>query len=82
MVGAFVANTGANVRVAITGAGPCVFRIPELEIALTSNFTPDAIADISVPPDGLNSDLHGSSGYRAHLITVMTRRAVATALGR
>jgi carbon-monoxide dehydrogenase medium subunit len=80
MVGAFVAKAEANIRVAITGAGPCVFRIPEFEVALASDFTPDAIANIRVPSDGLNSDLHGSSEYRAHLITAMTKRAVLAAL--
>jgi carbon-monoxide dehydrogenase medium subunit len=77
MVGVMVAKIGNAVRVAVTGAGPCVFRMPEMEQALASNFTPDAIKDIKVSPDGLNSDLHGSAAYRAHLVTVMARRAVA-----
>ena len=66
-----------GVRVAVTGAGPCVFRVPEMEAALASNFTPDAIKDIQIPADGLNSDIHASAEYRAHLVNVMARRAVA-----
>ena len=77
MVGVMVAKRGSEVRVAVTGAGPCVFRVPEMEQALAGNFTPDAVKDIKVSPDGLNSDIHGSADYRAHLVTVMARRAVA-----
>jgi carbon-monoxide dehydrogenase medium subunit len=76
IVGAFVARTPAGVRVAITGAGPCVFRIPEMEAALARSFTPDAIKDITIPDTNLNSDIHASAEYRAHLVTVMARRAV------
>jgi aerobic carbon-monoxide dehydrogenase medium subunit len=77
IVGVFVAKSGAGVRVAVTGAGPCVFRVPAMEQALTKSFTADAIKDIKVPASNLNSDIHASSEYRAHLITVMARRAVA-----
>jgi aerobic carbon-monoxide dehydrogenase medium subunit len=77
IVGVFVARTGGGVRLAVTGAGPCVFRVPEMEKALTGSFTPDAIKDITVPADGLNSDIHASAEYRSHLIGVMARRAVA-----
>jgi carbon-monoxide dehydrogenase medium subunit len=78
LVGAFVAKTGDGVRVAITGAGQAgVFRQTEMENALTANFSPDAIAGIDVSPDNLNSDIHASSEYRAHLIGVMVKRAVA-----
>jgi carbon-monoxide dehydrogenase medium subunit len=77
IVGAFVARTPAGVRVAITGAGPCVFRVPEMEAALARSFTPDAIKDITIPDTDLNSDIHASAEYRAHLVTVMARRAVA-----
>jgi len=72
----FVAKTGKGVRVAVTGAGPCVFRVKAMEDALAKNFSADAIKDITVPADGLNSDIHGSAEYRAHLVNVMARRAV------
>src|SRR4051795_4741927 len=77
IVGVFVAKTPSGVRVAVTGAGPCVFRITEMEAALGRNFSPDAIKDIQIPADGLNSDIHASAEYRAHLVNVMARRAVA-----
>ena len=80
IVGVFVADTGGGVRVAVTGAGPSVFRIGEMERALSSKFAPDAVAGIKVPPGGLNSDMHASAEYRAHLITVMAKRAVDQAL--
>ena len=80
MVGVFVAQ-GEGIRVAVTGAGPCVFRVPEMEAALKERFAPDAVADVAVSPGTLNSDLHGSAEYRAHLIRVMAKRAVAAALG-
>ena len=78
IVGAFVAKASGGIRVAITGAGQDgVFRQTEMESALTANFSPDAVAGISVSPDDLNSDIHASSEYRAHLIGVMVKRAVA-----
>jgi carbon-monoxide dehydrogenase medium subunit len=80
MVGVFVAVLADSVHVAVTGAAPCVFRIPEMEAALAKDFTPEAIARIAVPPDGLNADLFGSAEYRAHLIGVMARRAIAAAV--
>ncbi len=80
MVGVFVAKGPAGVRVAVTGAGQDgVFRQKEMEQALSSNWSPDAIKDIKVSPDGLNGDIHASADYRAHLIGVMARRAVAAA---
>lgn len=76
MVGVFVAKTANGVRVAVTGAGPSVFRVKAMEEALAKNFSSDAIKDIKIPADGLNSDIHGSAEYRAHLVNVMARRAV------
>jgi aerobic carbon-monoxide dehydrogenase medium subunit len=80
LAGVFVARTKDGVRVAVTGAGPCVFRAPAMEAALSKSFTPDAVAKISVAADGLNSDIHASAEYRANLVTVMARRAVEAAL--
>jgi carbon-monoxide dehydrogenase medium subunit len=77
IVGVFVARTPAGVRVAVAGAGACVFRVPEMEAALARSFTPDAIKDIQIPDGDLNSDIHASAEYRAHLVTVMAGRAVA-----
>jgi aerobic carbon-monoxide dehydrogenase medium subunit len=76
IVGVFVAKTGNAVRVAVTGAGAGVFRAKELEDALSKSFLPTAVEGIKIPPDGLNSDIHASAEYRAHLITVMAKRAV------
>jgi carbon-monoxide dehydrogenase medium subunit len=81
IVGAFVAKTAGGVRVAVTGAGPCVFRVPEMEKALGSKFAADSVANIKVADKGLNSDIHASAEYRAHLVTVMAKRAVAEAVG-
>ena len=80
IVGVMVAQSDAQARVAVTGAGPCVFRIGEMEQALSKRFNPDAVADVKLPSEGLNSDIHASDEYRAHLVTVMARRAVAAAL--
>ncbi len=80
MVGVFVAKTGSGVRVAVTGAGSGgVFRQAEMEQALAANFSPDAIKGIKIDPNGMLSDLHGDAEYRAHLVGVMARRAVASA---
>jgi len=80
IVGVFVADFGGGkVRVAVTGAGPCAFRQADMEKALAAKFAPDAVAGIKVKADGLNNDLHASPEYRAHLVTVMCKRAVEAA---
>ncbi len=79
MAGAFVAKTGGAVRVAINGAGPCVFRQTAMEAALTASWSAAAVAGVKQAADDLNSDIHGSAEYRAHLVTVMAKRAVVAA---
>jgi carbon-monoxide dehydrogenase medium subunit len=79
IVGVMVAQTGGGVRVAVTGAGPCVFRLPDFEQALASNFSPSAVDGLKVSPGNLNSDIHASAEYRAHLVKVMAKRAIAAA---
>jgi aerobic carbon-monoxide dehydrogenase medium subunit len=77
LVGVFVARTASGVRVAVTGAGPCVFRAKTIESALSERFSAEALAGLRFPTDGLNADLHGDAQYRAHLIGVLARRAVS-----
>ncbi len=80
LVGVFVARFADGVRVAVTGASEeGVFRWREAEAALSANFAPDALDGLSVDAEGMIADLHGSKEYRAHLVTVMTKRAVAAA---
>ena len=80
MVGVFVAKTAGGVRVAVTGAGQGgVFRQTAMEAALAAISRADAIGGIATPAAGLNSDIHGSAEYRAHLVGVMAKRAVAKA---
>ena len=79
LVGVFVARTKSGVRVAVTGAGPCVFRETVLEQALTRTFAADAVKNIDIAASNLNSDIHGSAEYRAHLVGVLAARAVARA---
>ena len=80
LTGAFVAQYADGVRVAITGASEGgVFRWSEAEAALSGDFSPEALSGLSVPAGGMIGDLHGTPGYRAHLVGVMTRRAVAAA---
>jgi carbon-monoxide dehydrogenase medium subunit len=81
VVGVMVSEGSAGTRVAVTGAGPSVFRVAEMEQALGGGFSSDAVAGISVPAAGLNTDIHASDEYRAHLVTVMARRAVDAASG-
>lgn len=79
MAGAFVSKGQMGVRVAINGAGPCVFRQSAMEAALAANWSPEAVANIPQEAGGLNGDIHGSAEYRAHLVTVMAKRAVVAA---
>jgi carbon-monoxide dehydrogenase medium subunit len=78
-VGVCVAKTAGKVRVAVTGAASCVFRVPEMEAALERLFEPGAVAQIKIAAADLNSDMHADAAYRAHLVTVMAKKAVAAA---
>lgn len=83
LVGVFVAKRASEARVAVTGAGSNgVFRVPEMEQALSQRFAPEALDGITVPPDDMNSDMHADAAYRAHLVGVMARRAVQAATSR
>jgi len=80
IVGVFVAQTAGGVRVAVTGAGSSgVFRADALEKALDANFAASALDGAKIPEDGLNADMHADAAYRAHLIVVLAKRAVAAA---
>jgi aerobic carbon-monoxide dehydrogenase medium subunit len=79
LVGVFVGKGPAGVRVAVTGAGACVFRVKALEDKLAASWSASACDGVSVSAAGLNSDLHGSAEYRAALIPVLAKRAVAAA---
>ncbi|MBQ1763665.1 MAG: xanthine dehydrogenase family protein subunit M [Aquincola sp.] len=79
LVGVFVSRGPAGTRVAVTGAGPCVFRVKALEDALSASWSAAACEGVKVSADGLNTDLHGSAAYRAALIPVLAGRAVAGA---
>ena len=81
LTGVFVAKTAGGVRVAITGAASSVFRATDMENALAANFTEAAARGVTIAPDDLNTDMHASAEYRAHLIPVLTARAVRAANG-
>lgn len=81
MVGVFVAQTAGGVRVAVTGAAPCVYRQADMEAALAGDFSSGAIAGVAQSADDMNADIHASAEYRAHLVGVMARRAVDAANG-
>ena len=80
LVGVFVAKYASGVRVAVTGASEGgVFRWSEAEAALGDNFSAEALSGLSIAPDDMIQDLHGSKAYRAHMVKVMTSRAVTAA---
>jgi carbon-monoxide dehydrogenase medium subunit len=78
LVGVFVAKSASGVKVAVTGAAPVVFRAPTLERLLSEKFSPDILAGFRFPADGLNADMHGDAEFRANLVGVLARRAVAS----
>jgi len=78
LVGVYVAKLKKETRVAITGAANCVYRSKVLEIALSNNFSPSAIDNVNIPSIELNEDIHASAEYRAHMIKVMTKKAVSS----
>jgi len=82
MAGVFIAQTAVGVRVAVTGAGPGVFRWKEAEAALAKNFKPAAIEGIKLDASGLNTDIHADREYRANLVRVMAKRAAAKLSGK
>ena len=80
LVGVFVSKRGSDIRVAVTGAGGNgVFRVTAFEEALKKRFSPKSIEGISVPAEGMSSDIHAGAEYRAHLVGVLARRALAAA---
>ena len=76
IVGVFVSQGSAGVRVAVSGAGAGVFRVSEMESALAQSFLSSSVANLKISDEGLNEDIHASTEYRAHLVTVMAKRAV------
>jgi len=80
MCGVFVTQGAGGIRVAVTGAGSDgVFRATDMEAALGGSFSADALEGITVSADGMLSDIHGDAAYRANLVKVMAKRAVAAA---
>ena len=77
IVGVLVAETSSGVRVAVTGAASCVFRVQTMEVALENEFAADAIALLTLDSTEFNEDIHASAEYRGHLVNVMARRAVS-----
>ena len=78
LVGVYIAKLKKEVRVAITGAGNCVFRDKNIEEALSKNFSSSAIDNMDISSKNLNSDIHASAEYRAHIIKVMAKKAVSS----
>ncbi len=80
VVGVMVADFSGSIRVGVTGAGPCAFRASGIEEVLNRELSADAVDGVEVPDAGFNSDLHASGEYRAHLVKIMAKRAVADLL--
>ena len=78
IVGVMVAETAYGVRVGVTGAGPCAFRATGLEEALNRSIEGTDIDSVSIDDSDFNSDIHASTEYRAHLVKVLTKRAIAS----
>jgi carbon-monoxide dehydrogenase medium subunit len=83
LVGVFVSKRGADIRVAVTGAGSNgVFRVKSFEEALKKRFAAKSLEGMTIPATGMNSDIHAGADYRAHLVGVLARRALAKATAR
>jgi carbon-monoxide dehydrogenase medium subunit len=77
LVGVFVSKRSSEIRVAVTGAGANgVFRVTAFEEALKKRFASKSLEGLSVPADGMSSDIHAGADYRAHLVGVLARRAL------
>ncbi|MGI9570069.1 MAG: FAD binding domain-containing protein, partial [Desulfobulbia bacterium] len=77
LIGVFVAKFPDGPRVSVTGAGSGVFRVKEMEDALSQNWSAEAVKDVKVSNENCSSDLHASADYRARMITVMAERALS-----
>jgi aerobic carbon-monoxide dehydrogenase medium subunit len=83
LVGVFVSKRGPDIRVAVTGAGANgVFRVKSFEEALKKRFSAKSLEGMTIPANGMNSDIHAGADYRAHLVGVLARRALAKATAR
>jgi carbon-monoxide dehydrogenase medium subunit len=80
VAGVLVADFGGKIRVGVTGAGPCAFRATNLEQALNARLAPEAVDAVEIEYDRFNTDLHATAEFRANLVRVMARRAVAALL--